>query len=124
MVEYKTQQKLDSIFAALSDPTRRDILKRVAKKALSVNEVALPYKVSLAAVSKHLNVLERARLIEKQRRGRQHFIHLTSSALKSASRYLKAYERVWNDRFDRLDSLLTEKIFNSIKRKGKRHGRK
>ena len=98
--------RLDSIFGALADPTRRDILKRVGKKELTVNEIARPYRLSLAAVSKHLHVLERAKLVLKRRQGRQQVVSLSSTALRDAAIYLHQYEAQWNDRFDALDRYL------------------
>jgi DNA-binding transcriptional ArsR family regulator len=104
MVKYELS--LDMIFGSLSDPTRRDILRRVSHKELSINEVALPYKVSLAAISKHLNVLEGARLITKEKRGKQHMVRLAPETLANVDKYLQQYKDMWDDRFQRLDSLL------------------
>lgn len=92
----------DDIFGSLADSTRRDILQRVAQKELSVSEIALPYNVSLAAISKHLRVLENAQLISKQRRGKQQFIQLSPQALQNVSIYLQQYEALWNQRLDNL----------------------
>lgn len=97
---------LDSIFGSLSDPTRRDILRRVAQKELSVSEVAKPYNVSLAAVSKHLSVLERAKLIEKRRDGKVFFVRLTPQTLMEASEHLAEYKKLWEARLDRLEEYL------------------
>ncbi len=105
MVEYAL--KLDSIFGSLADATRRDILKRVAKKELSVSEIAKSYSISLAAVSKHLGVLERAKLIVKHCRGKQHYAQLAPIALKDASLYLERYRAMWENRFDALEHYLT-----------------
>ncbi len=106
MVEYSLQ--LDSIFGALADPTRRDILKRVGKeKELSVNDIARPYKLTLAAISKHLGVLEKAKLIFKQRQGKQQIVHVAPGALKDAAEYLQRYEALWNDRFNSLENYLS-----------------
>lgn len=106
MVEYTLQ--LDSIFASLADGTRRDILKRVAKRELSVNEIAAPYEISLAAISKHLKVLEKAKLIIKRRKGKQHFVAVAPKAFKDAAEYLHWYESLWNERFDALEIFLKE----------------
>ena len=107
MVEYET--KLDEVFHCLGDSTRRDILKRVARRELSVSEVAAPYRVTLAAISKHLMILERAKLIEKRRQGKQNFISLTPRALKDADVYLQRYRELWEDRLTRLEDLLKDK---------------
>lgn len=106
MVEYSLS--LDSIFSSLADPTRRDILSRVADRELSVNEVALPYDLSLAAVSKHLKVLEAAKLIIKRRHGREHFIRLSPAALKSAEAYLQHYAHHMSLQLESLDAYLTK----------------
>lgn len=105
MVEYTL--KLDSIFGSLADATRRDILKRVATKELSVSEIARPYRLTYAAISKHLGVLERAKLIVKRRRGREHYATLAPVALKDASLYLERYRAMWEGRFDALEHYLT-----------------
>lgn len=104
MVEYTLE--LNSIFGSLADPTRRDILKRVAKKELSVSEVAKPYKLTFAAISKHLRVLEKAKLIIKKRKGKEHIVGLSPVAIKEAADHLKFYESIWNQRFDSLDKYL------------------
>lgn len=98
---------LDSIFGCLADFTRRDILMRVANEELSVSEIAKPYRVSLAAISKHLRVLERARLIVKRRKGKRQLVQASPAAMAGASHYLKQYERMWNDRFDRLEQYVS-----------------
>jgi DNA-binding transcriptional ArsR family regulator len=104
MVEYEHQ--LNTIFYSLADPTRRDILKRVAKKELSVGEVAEPYKLTFAAVSKHLQVLEKAYLIHKRREGTFKYIALSPPAVEKAAKYLEQYQKLWEEKFDRLDALL------------------
>ena len=101
MVEYTLA--LDSIFGSLADPIRRDILQRVAKSELSVSEVARPYDITLAAVSKHLKILERAKLIIKHRRGKQQLIHISPAAFKDATDYLKYYESFLVERLDSLE---------------------
>lgn len=107
MVEYNTQ--LNSIFGSLADPTRRDILSQVANHELSVSELVLKYNVSFAAISKHLMVLEKARLIVKRKEGKKQMVTLAPGALKSADEYLQQYRRMWQDRFNKLEVLLQEK---------------
>lgn len=99
---------LDSIFGSLADPTRRDILLRVANRELSVSEIAEPYGVTLAAISKHLKILQEAKLIIKRRQGKQQFVQASPVAFKDAAEYLKQYETLWNDRFDGLEEYLKE----------------
>jgi len=106
MVEYTLS--LDNIFGSLSDPIRRDILKRVMNAELNISEIALPYPVSLAAISKHLKILERAHLIIKRKQGKEHFVTVSPAALKQANDYLNEYTSLWEGRFDRLDAFLNE----------------
>lgn len=106
MVEYTLS--LDNIFGSLSDPIRRDILKRVMNAELNISEIALPYSVSLAAISKHLKILERAHLITKRKQGKEHFVTISPVALKQADDYLNQYAALWEGRFDRLDAFLNE----------------
>lgn len=104
MVEYAL--KLDFIFGSLADPTRRDILRRVAKKQLSVKELARAYEISFAGVSKHLMVLQKAGLVIKQRQGKEQLVRVNPAALKSADDYLCRYRELWEERFSRLDEVL------------------
>lgn len=97
---------LDDIFGALSDPTRRAILRSVARRERSVMEIAEPFHMSLAAVSKHLKVLEQARLIRREKRGTFYYVSLNPPALKTAEQWLGYYERFWNERLDSLKRYL------------------
>lgn len=106
MVEYMLS--LDSIFSSLSDPTRRDILRRLIGQELSVGEVAKYYDLTFAAVSKHLKVLERAKLITKRRRGKEQMVTAAPEALKEAADYLEHYRLMWEGRYAALDSLLKD----------------
>jgi DNA-binding transcriptional ArsR family regulator len=99
---------LDYIFSSLADPTRRDILRRIIAQELSVSEIAQPYDLSLAAVSKHLSVLERARLVFKRRAGKQQMVVAVPDGLESASRYLREFEAMWQERFEALERYLKE----------------
>lgn len=92
MVNYSCDApRLDLIFASLSDPIRRDILERVHDTELTVSEIALPYHISLAAISKHLNVLESASLIHRRADGRKRFISRNQAGFRDAYRCLKRY---------------------------------
>jgi DNA-binding transcriptional ArsR family regulator len=106
MVEYALS--LDTIFGSLADPTRRDILKRVAEGQLTVSEVAQPYDMSLAAISKHLKVLERAKLIVKRKKGKEQLVQLAPQAFADAADYLDWYRRLWERRLDSLEQYLKE----------------
>lgn len=106
MVEYTLN--LDNIFGSLADPTRRDILARVANQELSVSEVAQPYKLTLAAISKHLKILEQAKLIIKRHQGRKHYVALNLATIKSAEDYLQQYGVMLSTRMDRLEDYLNK----------------
>jgi DNA-binding transcriptional ArsR family regulator len=98
--------RLDSVFHALADETRRSILRDVSAGEKTVSEVAKPYAMSLAAVSKHLNVLEEAELIARQRRGSFQIVRLKANGLRPAEEWLAFYERFWNEQIDALQSYL------------------
>lgn len=104
MVYYSTQ--LDAIFASLADPTRRDMLSRVAQAELSISELAAHYSMSFVATAKHLRVLERAQLIVKRKEGKRQMVSLAPEALMDADAYLDQYRRMWQGRYDKLDKLL------------------
>jgi DNA-binding transcriptional ArsR family regulator len=106
MVEQQLQ--LDSIFGSLADPTRRDILKRLAKKKMSVSEIAQSYELTFAAISKHLKILENARLVQKERVGKLQVVQLTPSTMKEAATYLEQYQKIWELRFDALEEYLNK----------------
>lgn len=97
---------LDNIFKALSDSTRRDMLRRVAETSLSISDLAESYKMSFAAIAKHIGVLERAKLIVKKRDGKQQIITAEPRTLTFASEHLGHYEQLWEKRFDTLEALL------------------
>lgn len=97
---------LDSVFSALADPTRRAILERLARGEASVTDLAGPHEMSLPAVSKHLKVLEEARLVVRERDGRVHRMNLNSKPLKDAAAWLERYRAFWEEKFDALESFL------------------
>jgi len=94
---------LDLTFAALADPTRRAILARLAEGEATVNELAAPFPVSLPAISRHLKVLERAGLIERDREGQARPSRLRAQALDEAGAWIETRKRTWDARMDRLD---------------------
>jgi DNA-binding transcriptional ArsR family regulator len=114
-----TQDHLSKTFAALSDPTRRAILSRLASGDVAVTELARPFDMTLPAISKHLKVLERAGLIKRTRDAQKRPCHLQAEPLKEAAGWLEEYRRCWEERFDRLDDYLKE-----IQAKEKKHGRR
>jgi DNA-binding transcriptional ArsR family regulator len=120
MVEYTLQ--LDSVFGSLADPTRRDILSRLTGGELSVSELARPYSLTLAAISKHVKVLESAQLVVKQRRGKEQLVRLSPQALADADAYLKQYEQLWHGRLNALDEFLQQEQ-REVNKKGTSDGR-
>ena len=101
-----SEQHLSATLVALSDPTRRAIVRRLARGEARVTEVAEPFDMSLNAVSKHIRVLERAGLVRRRVEGRRHICRLSPAALASAYSWLRFYERFWNARLDSLEELL------------------
>ena len=107
MVEYTG--RLDRTFSALADPTRRAILSRLRKGALRVGDIAEPFDMSLNAVSKHLKLLERARLVRREVRGREHYCSLDAKPLAEAADWTFSYREFWASRLDALLDLLRER---------------
>ncbi|TGM90114.1 ArsR/SmtB family transcription factor [Leptospira licerasiae] len=101
-------QTLDSTFAALSDPTRRAILMRLAKGDLTVMELAKPFKMSQPAISRHLKVLEDAGLISTTIRAQERPRRLKTAPLKEATDWIEKYRQMWEKRYQSLDGLLEE----------------
>lgn len=108
------QDSLDSTFAALADPTRRAILARLLKGDASVGELAVPFEMTTRAVSKHIGVLEAAGLITRGRDAQRRPSRIRIEPLMDVDVWLRAYRRLWNARFDRLDAHLQRQL------KGKR----
>lgn len=101
-----TSAKLDNVFQALADPTRRAILARVAGGERRVSELAEPFDMSLAAVSKHLKVLERAGLLARRQDGRVHHLQLEATPLKEAAMWISYYRKFWSGQLDSLGEYL------------------
>ena len=96
---------MDAVFHALAHGARRDMLGRLADRELTVGELARPLAMSLAAASKHIQVLERAGLVRRTISGRRHICRLEPVPLASASDWLRFYERHWTERLDALEAL-------------------
>jgi len=99
---------LDRIFHALADPTRREILRLASTGPRSVTDLARPFDISLAAISKHIQVLEGARLVVREKRGRTATARLNGEAMKTAAQWLAEYRRFWGERLDALEAMLLE----------------
>lgn len=102
------EQRLDSIFSALADPTRRGMLIRLKEGERSVGDLAAPFAMSLAGAAKHVGVLERAGLVERRRAGRQILCRLKADRLREADAWLRQWERFWTTSLDSLEALLRE----------------
>ena len=100
--------RLDAIFAALADPTRRAILARLAAGEASVTELAEPFEMSLPAVSKHLKVLQRAGLIVRGRQRQWRPARLEAAPLKDVAEWTERFRRFWEESYERLDEYLEE----------------
>jgi DNA-binding transcriptional ArsR family regulator len=103
-----TPDHLTATFSALADPTRRAILARLAQGESSVKELAQPFAMSLPAISRHLKVLEQAKLIERGREAQWRPCKLAPEPLKDVASWLEQYRRFWEESFDRLDAYLQE----------------
>jgi DNA-binding transcriptional ArsR family regulator len=99
-------QGLDRVFHALGDPTRRAMLRRLARQEHTVGELAEPFRMSLAAASKHVKTLERAGLVRRTVRGRTHFCQINPQPLAEADEWLRSYERLWTRRLAALEAML------------------
>src|SRR5712692_1758284 len=101
-----SSQRLDAVFLALSDPTRRAILERLAQGEASGTELSQPFSISVPAISKHLRVLEHAALILRQKDGRVHRFRLTVRSMREAAKWLEHYRQFWETQFDELATYL------------------
>jgi DNA-binding transcriptional ArsR family regulator len=106
--EYVAVDQLSATFAALADPTRRAILSRLSDGEATVNELAKPFPISVQAVSQHLQVLERAGLIERARTAQLRPSRLRGAPLKDAADWLERYRRFWDVGFDRMEERLED----------------
>ena len=106
MTTLTTQPNLDRTLMALADPTRRAILERLSKGEARVTELAQPFTMSLNAVSKHIRILERARLVRRRCVGRDHFLSLSREPLDEAAAWIEAQRAVWAARLDQLAAIL------------------
>ena len=121
MVEDKSV-RLDAVFHALSDATRRAMLRSLARSASTVGELAAPFDMSLAAASKHIKVLERAGLVQRTVQGRVHQCRLDARPMHGGMEWIRHYEKFWNERLDALESALAaeDAVAKPAKRRRKR----
>jgi DNA-binding transcriptional ArsR family regulator len=100
--------RLDAVFAALADPTRRAIIARLSRGEARVTEVAEPFPMSLNAVSKHIRVLEASGVVERRRDGRDHFLSINTRSLDEVDGWIEGTRRYWEARLDAMERVLGE----------------
>ena len=103
-----TADPISGVFAALADPTRRAIIARLATGEATVNELAAPFPISMQAISKHLNVLERAGLIARTREAQWRRCRLEPGPLRELAGWVEQYRLLWEERYDTLDTYLSD----------------
>jgi DNA-binding transcriptional ArsR family regulator len=118
VVRYETDETVDSLFHALADTTRRDIVRRCGQEVLTVSLLARAYPMSFAAVQKHVAVLERAGLVTKQRRGREQLVRTDPRSLALARQALDQLEATWRGRVERMSDLLMRETGEEPEPKG------
>lgn len=99
--------RLDQVFSALADPTRRRIVEQLARRTMTVGEIAKAFPISQPAVSKHVRILEDCGLLEREIAGRIHYCRLSPAALEDAVRWVDRQRKFWNAALDRLDAMLS-----------------
>ena len=115
--------RLDAVFAALADPTRRAIIERLSRHEARVTEVAEPFDMSLNAVSKHIRVLEASGVVERHRRGRDHILSINTRSLDEVDDWIDWMRRYWEHRLDAMERLLLEvKKDRKLGPKDRKHG--
>jgi DNA-binding transcriptional ArsR family regulator len=115
--------RLDAVFAALADPTRRAIIERLSRSEARVTEVAEPFHMSLNAVSKHIRVLEASGVVERRRKGRDHILSINARSLDEVDRWIVRMRGYWEERLDAMAHLLRElKKDHKLGPKDRKHG--
>ena len=115
--------RLDAVFAALADPTRRAIIERLSRSEARVTEVAEPFHMSLNAVSKHIRVLEASGVVERRRKGRDHILSINTRSLDEVDGWIDGTRRYWEQRLDAMERLLLElKKENKLGPKDRKRG--
>jgi DNA-binding transcriptional ArsR family regulator len=115
--------RLDAVFAALADPTRRAIIERLSHSAARVTEIAEPFQMSLNAVSKHIRVLEASGMVERHKKGRDHILSINTRSLDEIDGWIERTRRYWDARLDAMERLLHElKTDRKLRPKDRKHG--
>lgn len=100
---------LDLVFGSLSDTTRRDILRRVSRRSLSISALADGYRMTFAATAKHVGLLEKAGLVSKRRQGKRQMVRIVPKTVEKVREHLGKYQELWEERFEALDEVLRSK---------------
>jgi DNA-binding transcriptional ArsR family regulator len=108
MVQYQNETNIDRVCAAIADPTRRAIMRRLARGPARISDVASSFPMSLTGFSKHVKVLERSGLIRRTRRGRENTLHLTPEPLREVASWVLQYHQFWTERLDRLEAFFRD----------------
>jgi DNA-binding transcriptional ArsR family regulator len=119
--------RLNAVFAALADPTRRAIIERLTRGAARVTEVAEPFHMSLNAVSKHIRVLEASGVVARQRKGRDHILSINTGSLDEVDGWIERMRCYWEERLDAMERLLRElnkdrRLGPKDRKKDRKHG--
>ena len=130
MIEIEARKKaasrtarLDAVFAALADPTRRAIIERLSRSEARVTEIAEPFDMSLNAVSKHIRVLELSGVVERQRKGRDHILSINTRSLDEVDGWIERTRHYWEKRLNAMERLLGElKTGRKSRSKDRKHG--
>ena len=104
--------RLDGVFAALADPTRRAIIERLARREARVTEIAAPFRMSLNAVSKHIRVLEQTGIVRRRIVGRDHYLAFNRAALLGVDRWIEGARSFWSERLDRMERVARERAIS------------
>ena len=112
--------ELDLTMTAIAHPIRRAILERLMRREVRITELAEPFEISLNAVSKHIHVLERARLVRRRRVWREHLVSFTPEPLKEVARWIEATRAFWSSRLDALEELLKREDVSAHKSPNKK----
>lgn len=121
MVEHLRSTELNRVFSALADPTRRAILRRLSDRPATINEIAKPFRVSLNAISKHVMTLERAGMLRREIKGREHYCSIEPRPLREANQWLEHYRQFWEQRLDAFEAYVARR-YKAMGRKA-RHGK-
>jgi DNA-binding transcriptional ArsR family regulator len=115
--------RLDAVFAALADPTRRAIIERLSRSEARVTEIAEPFHMSLNAVSKHIRVLEASGVVERRIEGRDHILSINTRSLDEVDGWIERTRHYWEERLDAMERLLGEvKKGHKLAPKDRKHG--